>query len=93
MARHANIAAHIATLLGTAVVATNPVAGGETCVATRARLSDGRSVFVKARPGAPTGFFGTEAYGLTWLAAGARGEPAEASLTPAVLGYNRECLV
>ena len=89
MARQASIAYHVEDLLGTAVIATNPVAGGDICVATRVRLGDGRSVFVKARPGAPPGFFATEARHLTWLAAA--GE--EAARPPAVLGYDQECLV
>jgi fructosamine-3-kinase len=89
MARQASIAYHVEDILGTAVISTNPVAGGDTCVATRVRLGDGRSVFVKARPGAPAGFFATEARGLGWLAAAGDG----AASTPQVLGYDEECLV
>jgi fructosamine-3-kinase len=89
MARQASIAYHVEELLGTAVISTNPVAGGDICVATRARLGNGRSVFVKARPGAPPEFFATEAHGLAWLAA----VGADAAPTPGVLGYDHECLV
>ncbi|WP_020577963.1 fructosamine kinase family protein [Actinopolymorpha alba] len=89
MARQASIAYHVEELLGTTVIATNPVAGGDICIATRARLGDGRSVFVKARPGAPAGFFATEASHLAWLAAAG----ADAAPTPAVLGYDQECLI
>jgi len=89
MPRHASIATHVAQLVGLPVVATNPVAGGDICVSTRARLTDGRSVFVKARPGAPPDFFAAEARSLKWLAAAGPG----AAATPQVLGYNRDCLV
>lgn len=89
MARHSSIATHVSDLLGTAVVATNTVAGGEICVATRARLSDGRSVFVKARPGAPVDFFAAEARALRWLAEAG----PDAAPIPAVLGQDEDCLV
>jgi fructosamine-3-kinase len=89
MARHASIASHVAALTGLSVVATNPVAGGEICVSTRARLTDGRSVFVKARPGAPEDFFETEARSLRWLAETAAGSAP----VPRVLGHDRDCLV
>jgi len=61
------IASRAESLLGTAVVATTPVAGGDVCVATRLRLSDGRSALVKTRPHAPEGFFAVEGRGLRWL--------------------------
>ena len=41
MARLGGIAHRAETLLGTAVVATTPVAGGDICTATRLRLSNG----------------------------------------------------
>lgn len=95
MARHATIAERVKRLLGHHVVSTNPVAGGDICVAIRARLSDGRNVFVKTRAGAPSGFFAREASGLEWLAkttpAGA-GESGGVT-TPEVLAYDEECLV
>ena len=50
-------------LLGQAVVATTPVAGGDICTSTRVRLSDGSSALVKTRAGAPADFFETEARG------------------------------
>ncbi len=62
------IAERVEHLLGQAVVATSPVAGGDVCTATRVRLSDGSSALVKTRPGAPEDFFATEAHGLRWLA-------------------------
>lgn len=91
--RRTSISSHIETLAGAAVVATNPVAGGDICVSTRARLSDGRSVFVKSRPGIPDDFFAAEARGLQWLADAQRETDAETVRTPTVLGHNRECLV
>jgi fructosamine-3-kinase len=65
----ATIAQRAETLLGCAVVATAPVAGGDICTATRLRLSTGASALVKTRSHAPADFFHTEAAGLRWLAA------------------------
>jgi fructosamine-3-kinase len=87
MARMSTIAGRAEQLLGTAVVATTPVAGGDICTATRLRLSDGRSAFVKTRPHAPEGFFATEAQGLSWLAE-AGGAPV-----PDVLAVSDDCLI
>ncbi len=87
MARMSTIASRAEALLGTAVVATTPVAGGDICTATRLRLSDGRSAFVKTRPHAPDGFFEIEAAGLTWL-----GEAGGAGV-PDVLGTSEDCLI
>ena len=74
-------------LLGTAVVATTPVAGGDICTATRLRLSDGRSALIKTRPQAPEGFFAREAEGLRWLAS------AGGVDVPEVLAAQDDCLV
>jgi fructosamine-3-kinase len=74
-------------LLGTAVVATSPVAGGDICVATRLRLSDGSSALIKTRAHAPAGFFRCEAQGLAWLA------EASGVRTPAVLAVEDDCLI
>src|SRR4051794_10842709 len=87
MARMSTIAGRAESLLGTSVVATTPVAGGDICNATRLRLSDGRSAFVKTRPHAPEGFFEAESRGLAWLSAGA-GAPV-----PDVLGVSDDCLI
>jgi fructosamine-3-kinase len=54
----------------------------------RLRLDDRRDVFVKARVGAPDGFFDTEKAGLEWLGAAPGGPPL-----PAVLGCTDELLV
>ena len=87
MARASGIAQRAEQLLGTAVVATAPVAGGDICTATRLKLSNGGSALVKTRPRAPVGFFATEARGLTWLAE-AGGAP-----TPEVLAVEEDCLI
>ncbi len=87
MARMSTIAGRAEALLGTSVVSTTPVAGGDICTATRLRLSDGRSAFVKTRPHAPDGFFEIEAAGLAWLAE-AGGVPV-----PDVLGTSEDCLI
>ncbi len=74
-------------LLGSAVVSTTPVAGGDTCTSTRLRLSDGRSALMKTRAHAPEGFFEAEARGLAWLA-----EPGVAQVAE-VLGVHDDCLI
>jgi fructosamine-3-kinase len=81
------IASRAEALLGTAVVATTPVAGGDICTATRLRLSDGRSALIKTRPNAPDAFFAAEARGLTWLA------DAGGAAVPQMLGWAEDCLV
>lgn len=87
MARMRGIAERVEQLLGLAVVATAPVAGGDICTATRARLSDGSSALVKTRAGAPAGFFEAEARGLRWLS-----EPAVIAVAD-VLAVEQDCLV
>lgn len=88
MARMGSIAAKVEALLGTAVIATTPVAGGDVCNAARVRTSDGRNAFVKTRPHAPADFFAVEAAGLRWLAAAAGG-----ARVPEVLAQSDDCLV
>ncbi|MPZ62292.1 MAG: phosphotransferase [Propionibacteriales bacterium] len=87
MARMATIASRAESLLGTAVVSTTPVAGGDICTATRLRLSDGRSAVIKTRPHAPPDFFAAEGRGLAWLA------QAGGARIPEVLGYAEDCLI
>ena len=60
MARMGTIATRAEALLGAAVVATTPVAGGDICTSTRLRLSDGSSALIKTRPNAPADFFAVE---------------------------------
>ncbi|MFT3854020.1 MAG: fructosamine kinase family protein [Ilumatobacteraceae bacterium] len=67
-----DLAAAVATVLGSPVTAMAVVRGGDVAAAYRVSLADGRQVFAKTHPSAPAGFFTTEATGLTWLrAAGA----------------------
>jgi len=87
MTRAGSIANRAEQLLGTAVVATAPVAGGDICTSTRLRLSDGRSALVKTRPHAPADFFATEARGLSWLAS------AGGVDVPGVLAAEPDCLI
>lgn len=87
MARMRTVAERAEQVLGAAVVSTSPVAGGDTCTATRLRLSDGRSVLMKTRAHAPAGFFEAEARGLRWLA-----EPGVAPVAE-VLGVQSDCLI
>jgi len=87
MARMRGIAERVEQLLSLAVIATTPVAGGDVCTSTRVRLSDGSSVFVKTRAGAPDDFFAAEARGLIWLA-----EP-EVTEVAEVLAVEHDCLV
>jgi fructosamine-3-kinase len=87
VARLGAVAQRAESLLGTSVVATTPVAGGDICTATRLRLSDGRSALIKTRPNAPDGFFVREADGLRWLA------EAGGVAVPDVLAAEEDCLV
>ena len=90
MARSGAIAQRAEALLGTAVAATSPVAGGDICTSTRLRLSDGRSALIKTRPHAPADFFATEAAGLRWLA---ESVPSGGADVPEVLAVEHDCLV
>ena len=87
MTRQPLVAKRAEDLLGTAVVSTAPVAGGDISVATRMRLSDGSTVLVKTHRQAPPGFFDAEARGLAWLA------EADGVATPEVLAHDDECLI
>ncbi|WP_298323453.1 fructosamine kinase family protein [Haloactinopolyspora sp.] len=75
-------------LLGTPVASVTAVGGGSICEARRARLSDGRTVFVKTHDDPPDGFFEVEARGLKELGAARDGVPV-----PAVLAHDDHCLV
>jgi fructosamine-3-kinase len=88
MTRQPLVARHAEKLLGAAVVATAPVAGGDICTATKLRLSDGTTALVKTLPHAPEGFFPAEARGLRWLR-----EVEGGVAVPDVLGVDEECLV
>ena len=67
MARQPLAARRAEELLGSSVVATSPVAGGDIATATRLRLSTGQTALMKTLPHAPEGFFEAEAAGLRWL--------------------------
>ncbi|HET6699120.1 MAG TPA: fructosamine kinase family protein [Nocardioidaceae bacterium] len=85
------IANRAETLLGTAVAATTPVAGGDICTATRLRLSDGRSALIQTRAHAPEDFFRTEAAGLRALREPA--DTADGAPVPEVLAVEADCLI
>jgi len=87
MTRQPLIARRAEELLGTAVVATAPVAGGDIATATKLRLSDGTTALMKTHPHAPEGFFESEAAGLAWLVV------ADGVAVPEVLGADHECLI
>jgi len=90
MTRQPVVARHAEELLGAAVVATAPLAGGDTSSATKLRLSDGSTAIMKTHPHPPPGFFAAEANGLRWL-----GEAtADGGVhVPEVLGADDDCLI
>ena len=87
MTRQPLVARRAEALLGSAVVATAPVAGGDVAIATKLRLSDGSTALMKTLTHAPPDFFETEARGLRWLAAGG------GLAVPEVLAVDAECLI
>jgi fructosamine-3-kinase len=87
MTRQPLVARHAEELLGAAVVATAPVAGGDVCVATKLRLSNGTTALMKTLNNAPAGFFASEAAGLRWLA-----EPGGVAV-PEVLAVDDGCII
>jgi fructosamine-3-kinase len=64
-----DVARAVGAALGTTATDATPVSGGDINRAMRLALADGRTVFVKHHPDAPTGMFAAEARGLAWLAA------------------------
>jgi fructosamine-3-kinase len=88
MTRQPLLAQRAEELLGSAVVATAPVAGGDNSTATRLRLSNGRTALMKTLPHAPEGFFEAEAAGLRWLA-----EVEGGVAVPEVLGADADCVI
>ena len=90
MARQPVVAGRAEQLLGSAVVATAPVAGGDISTAVKLRLSNGRTAFLKTLTNAPPRFFAREADGLRWLA-DAAGDGGVA--TPEVLAVDDDCLI
>ena len=67
MSRASVVARRAEVLLGTPVVATSPIAGGDIARATKLRLNDGSVAMMKTLPHPPEGFFAAEARGLGWL--------------------------
>lgn len=91
MNRASRVAQRAEQLLGSAVVATSPVAGGDTCVATKLRLSDGTTALMKTASGpVPDGFFRSEAAGLRWLA---EAEASGGAPVPDLLAADDDCVV
>jgi fructosamine-3-kinase len=89
MTRQPLVARHAEELLGSAVVATAPVNGGDVCVATKLRLSDGTTALMKTLNNAPDGFFAAESGGLRWLA-----DSGDGGLSvPEVLAGDDGCLI
>lgn len=88
MTRQPVLARRAEQLLGSAVVATAPVAGGDICTATKLRLSNGTTALMKTLSTPPDGFFAREAEGLRRLGAVAGGVR-----TPEVLGVDHEVLI
>lgn len=87
MTRQPLVARRAEELLGAAVVATAPVAGGDISTATRLRLNNGTTALMKTHPHAPDDFFLAEAHGLRWLA------EAGGVQVPEVLAVDHECLI
>ena len=90
MTRQPLLAQHAEELLGHAVVATAPVAGGDTATSTKLRLSDGTTAIMKTLSHAPEGFFTTEADGLRWLD---QATPDGGVPVPEVLAVDDGCLI
>jgi len=85
--RQPQVARHAEELLGSSVVATAPLAGGDTSSATKLRLSDGTTAIMKTHAHPPVGFFACEARGLRWL------READGVPVPEVLAVDEECLI
>lgn len=90
MARQPVVAGRAEQLLGSAVVATAPVAGGDISTAVKLRLSSGRTAFLKTLSPAPPHFFAREAAGLRWLA---EATPEGGVAAAEVLAVDTDCLI
>jgi fructosamine-3-kinase len=62
------LAAALERALGSPVVRSSALAGGDINQAAHVALADGRELFVKSNPRSPAGMFAVEARGLAWLA-------------------------
>ena len=88
MTRQPLVAKRAEELLGSAVVSTAPVAGGDIATANRLRLSSGQMALMKTLAHAPEGFFEAEATGLRWLA-----EVTDGVSVPDVLAASADCVI
>lgn len=88
MTRQPAVAGRAEQLLGSSVISTAPVAGGDVSSAVKLRLSNGRTAFLKSLTQAPPHFFEREAAGLRWLA-----EVDDGVATPDVLAVDSDCLI
>ena len=88
MTRQPLVAKRAEELLGSAVVSTAPVAGGDIATATRLRLSSGQMALMKTVAHAPEGLFQAEAAGLRWLA-----EVPGGVRVPEVLAASADCVI
>lgn len=88
MTRQPAVAGRAEQLLGSSVISTAPVAGGDVSSAVKLRLSSGRTAFLKSLTQAPPHFFEREAAGLRWLA-----EVDDGVATPDVLAVDSDCLI
>lgn len=70
--------------LGCKILQMNQLGGGDFADAYRAKLADGRYIFVKTHRKPPVGFFSTEAAGLSWL------RESGVVNVPEVLGFSDE---
>jgi fructosamine-3-kinase len=64
----ARLEASLGSALGSRVLGSRPLSGGDINDAYEVRLADGREVFVKCNVRAPNDMFVAEARGLAWLA-------------------------
>lgn len=62
------LAAALGRVLGSPVVRSSALSGGDINQAAHIALGDGRELFVKSNPRSPAGMFAVEARGLAWLA-------------------------
>lgn len=90
MARQPVVAGRAEQLLGSSVVATAPVAGGDVSTAVKLRLSNGRTALFKTLGTAPPHFYEREAAGLRWLA---EATPGGGVPTPEVMAVADDCVI
>lgn len=87
MSSSLDLTVRVADALGSDVLATAQLGGGDVAESYRMMLGDGRTVFAKTHGDPPPNFFETEAAGLDWLRA------ADAVAVPQVLAVGVGMLV